>query len=168
MADMNNDFVGGGDDNEYVDDGDEEVEGEFVEEQDDFQKAEAADVAKLLRQHPEIWIPYEDQVKGQLQIRPPEEPTEEVKAILRDTTTLDSKHSTYPFLTLYEKTKCISFRASQIEHGAAPFIVVPEGVTDGYNIAKMEVEAKRLPYIIKRTLPDGSFEVWRLSDLLIF
>jgi DNA-directed RNA polymerase I, II, and III subunit RPABC2 len=168
MADMNNDFVGGGVDDDFVDEIEEEVEGEFVEEQDDFQKAEAADVAKLLRQHPEIWIPYEDQVKGQLQIRPPEEPNKEVKAILRNTTTLDSKHSTYPFLTQYEKTKCISFRASQIEHGAAPYIVVPEGVTDAYWIAKMELEAKRLPYILKRTLPDGSFEVWRLSDLLIF
>ena len=168
MADMNNDFVGGGVDDDFVDEIEEEVEGEFVEEQDDFQKAEAADVAKLLRQHPEIWIPYEDQVKGQLQIRPPEEPSKEVKAILRDTTTLDSKHSTYPFLTQYEKTKCISFRASQIEHGAAPYIVVPEGVTDAYNIAKLELEAKRLPYILKRTLPDGSFEVWRMSDLLIF
>ena len=165
---MNNDFVGGGVDDDFVDEIEEEVEGEFVEEQDDFQKAEAADVAKLLRQHPEIWIPYEDQVKGQLQIRPPEEPNKEVKAILRNTTTLDSKHSTYPFLTQYEKTKCISFRASQIEHGAAPYIVVPEGVTDAYWIAKMELEAKRLPYILKRTLPDGSFEVWRLSDLLIF
>jgi DNA-directed RNA polymerase I, II, and III subunit RPABC2 len=168
MADMNNDFVGGGVDDDFVDEIEEEVEGEFVEEQDDFQKAEAADVAKLLRQHPEIWIPYEDQVKGQLQIRPPEEPNKEVKAILRDTTTLDSKHSTYPFLTQYEKTKCISFRASQIEHGAAPYIVVPEGVTDAYQIAKIELEAKRLPYILKRTLPDGSFEVWRMSDLLIF
>ena len=168
MADINNDFVGGGVDDEYVEVGEEAIDEDVVEELDDFQKAEAADVAKLLRQHPEIWIPYEDQVKGQLQIRVPEEPGKEVKAILRDTTTLDSKHSTYPFMTQYEKTKCISFRASQLEHGAAPYIVVPEGVTDAYRIAKMELEAKRLPYIMKRTLPDGTFEVWRLSDLVLF
>ena len=169
MADINDTFVGGDVDNEYVEEQlEEEIDGDLVEEQDDFQKAEAADVAKLLRQHPEIWIPYEDQVKGQLQIRAPDEPDKEVKAILRDTTTLDSKHVTYPFLTQYERTKCISFRASQIEHGAAPYIVVPEGVTNAYEIAKMELEAKRLPYIIKRTLPDGSFEVWRLSDLVLF
>jgi DNA-directed RNA polymerase I, II, and III subunit RPABC2 len=168
MADINDTFVGGGVDDEFVEEFEEEIEGDLVEEQDDFQKAEAADVAKLLRQHPEIWIPYEDQVKGQLQIRAPDEPDKEVKAILRDTTTLDSKHATYPFLTQYEKTKCISFRASQIEHGADPYIVVPEGVTSAYEIAKMELEAKRLPFIIKRTLPDGSFEVWRLSDLVLF
>jgi DNA-directed RNA polymerases I, II, and III subunit RPABC2 len=168
MADINNDFVGGGVDDEYVDEVEEDIDGDIVEEQDDFQKAEAADVAKLLRQHPEIWIPYEDQVNGQLQIRAPEEAGKEVPAILRDISTLDSKHTTYPFLTQYEKTKCISFRASQIEHGASPYIVVPEGVTDAYIIAKMELEAKRLPFIIKRTLPDGSFEVWRLSDLVLF
>lgn len=168
MADINNDFVGGGVDDEYVEAGEEAIDEDVVEEMDDFQKAEAADVVKLLRQHPEIWIPYEDQVKGQLQIRVPEQPEKEVKAILRDTTTLDSKHSTYPFMTQYEKTKCISFRASQLEHGAAPYIVVPEGVTDAYRIAKMELEAKRLPYILKRTLPDGTFEVWRLSDLVLF
>jgi DNA-directed RNA polymerase I, II, and III subunit RPABC2 len=168
MADINNDFVGGGVDDDYVEDVEEAIDEDIVEELDDFQKAEAADVAKLLRQHPEIWIPYEDQVKGQLQIRVPDEPGKEFKAALRDTTTLDSKHSTYPFMTQYEKTKCISFRASQLEHGAAPYIVVPEGVTDAYQIAKMELEAKRLPYIIKRTLPDGTFEVWRLSDLVLF
>ena len=168
MADINNDFVGGGVDDEFVEEIEEEIDGDIVEEQDEFQKAEAADVAKLLRQHPEIWIPYEDQVNGQLLIRAPTEKGNEVKAILRDTSFLDSKHSTYPFLTQYEKTKCISFRASQLEHGAAPYIVVPEGVTDAYRIAKMELEAKRLPYILKRTLPDGSFEVWRLSDLVLF
>jgi DNA-directed RNA polymerase I, II, and III subunit RPABC2 len=170
MADINNDFLGGGGpDDEYVDEVEEEIEGgELIEEQDEFQKAEAADVAKLLRQHPEIWIPYEDQVKSQLQIHAPDTPGKETKAVLRDVSTLDSKHVTYPFLSQYEKTKCISFRASQVEHGAAPYIVVPEGVTDAYQIAKLELAAKRLPYIIKRTLPDGSFEVWRLSDLLIF
>jgi len=31
----------------------------------------------------------------------------------------------------------------------------------------MELEEKRLPFIIKRPMPDGSYEVWRLRDLLI-
>jgi DNA-directed RNA polymerase I, II, and III subunit RPABC2 len=168
MADINDTFIGGGGDDDFVEEFEEEIDGDIVEEQDDFQKAEAADVAKLLRQHPEIWIPYEDQVKGALQIRLPDDPEKAVSAILRDTTTLDPKHMTYPFLTQYERTKCISFRASQIEHGSEPYVVVPEGVTGAYEIAKMELEAKRLPYIIKRTLPDGSFEVWRLSELVLF
>jgi DNA-directed RNA polymerases I, II, and III subunit RPABC2 len=146
---------------------DEELEA--VDELDEAQRAEAADLAKLLRQHPEIWIPYEEQVLEQLNVKPPGEPRGDVKSYsLRDQSALDKKHCTYPFLTNYERTKCISFRASQLNNGAKPYILVPEGVTDSYEIAKMELEAKRLPYIIKRPLPDGSFEAWRLADLLVF
>ena len=134
--------------------------------------AEAADLLKLLKQHPEIWIPYEEQVQEGLALHartlapaPEEEP--ESKCGLRNLAGLDSKHITYPFLTNYERTKCISYRASQLCNGAKPYILVPEGVTDSYEIAKLELEAKRLPLIVKRPLPDGTFEVWRLSDLML-
>lgn len=164
---------------------DEDIEGEDVEAANEFeepdivgdveesteaQKAEAADIAKLLRQHPEIWIPYEEHVRNQLNIAPaePKEEETEVQIGCRDTKTLDSKHCTYPFLTNYERTKIISYRASQISNGAKPYIVVPEGVTESYIIAMMELEVKKLPYVIKRPLPDGSFEVWRLMDLVVF
>ena len=141
-----------------------------AEETTEAQKAEAADIAKLLRQHPEIWIPYEEHVRNQLTIVPAEEKKDEkqIQVGFRDIKTLDSKHCTYPFLTNYERTKIISYRASQISNGAKPYIVVPEGVTESYIIAKMELEAKKLPFVIKRPLPDGSFEVWRLTDLVVF
>jgi hypothetical protein len=29
----------------------------------------------------------------------------------------------------------------------------------------MELAAKRLPFILKRPLPDGNYEYWRLQDL---
>ena len=87
---------------------------------------------------------------------------------MRDLARVDAVHTTYPFLTQYERTKCVSFRGSQLAHGANPFIVVPEGMTDSYEIARAELEQKRLPYIIKRPLPDGSFEVWKLTDLMVF
>lgn len=138
-------------------------------EQSEQQRAEAADLAKLFRQHPEIWIPYSDQVQEQLNIKAPDAESDATTNVsLRDLKALDAHHSTYPFLTSYERTKCISFRASQIAHGAKPYMLVPEGMNDAYEIAKMELEAKRLPYIIKRPLPDGSFEVWRLTDLVVF
>jgi DNA-directed RNA polymerase I, II, and III subunit RPABC2 len=144
-----------------------EIEGD-VEETTEAQRAEAADIAKLLRQHPEIWIPYEEQVHNQLTIVPAEETEEKVQVGFRNMKALDSKHRTYPFISNYERTKIISYRASQISNGAKPYIVVPEGVTESYIIAKMELEAKKLPFVIKRSLPDGSFEVWRLSDLIVF
>jgi DNA-directed RNA polymerase I, II, and III subunit RPABC2 len=79
----------------------------------------------------------------------------------------DPNHKTYPFLTNYERTKIIGLRANQISKGAVPYIVIPKHVTDVRDIARMELEQKRLPFIIKRPLPNGSYEYWRLSDLLI-
>lgn len=142
-----------------------------VEETTEAQRAEAADLAKLLRQHPEIWIPYEEQVRSQLNIVPATSVDKEgpvVAAGLRDMKDLDAKHTTYPFLTNYERTKVISYRASQIASGAKPHIVVPEGITEAHIIAQMELEEKKLPFLIKRPMPDGTFEVWRLADLLLF
>lgn len=165
---------------EYNNDGDyveEEVqeefdgveEGEEIAELTDAQRSEAADISKLIRHHNEVWIPYEEQVFAQLNTTAPgktDVPT--TKVGFRDTSKLDSKHITYPFLTNYERTKIISFRASQISNGAKPYLLVPDGVTDSYLIAKLELEAKRLPFIVKRPLPDGTFEVWKLADLLLF
>ena len=152
------------------DEEDIEIEDVIGAEGDEQQKAEAADLAKLLRQHPEVWIPYEEQVQEQLNTKPPGPiPTEPsgLSLSLRELRNVDSTHRTYPFLTNYEKTKCISYRASQIGHGAKPYILVPDGVTDSYEIAKMELESKRLPFILRRPLPDGTFEVWRLTDLIV-
>lgn len=157
----------------------EEYEEEFVEEEveaeeeldiSEAQRSEVQDIAKLLKLHSEVWIPYEEQVFSQLNTVSPGTTTSntEQKIGFRDVTGLDEKHITYPFLTNYEKTKIVSFRASQIANGAKPYILVPEGVTDSYAIALMELQAKRLPFIVKRPLPNGTFEVWRLSDLIVF
>lgn len=167
---------------EYANDAEEEIIEEYdeggeveieEEEQTEQQRAEAADVIKLFKQHPEIWIPYEEQVQELLVIKEPNVTTGPgelpvtMTTSLRDMSLLDANHTTYPFLTNYEKTKCISFRASQINNGAKPYILVPTGVNDSYVIAKMELEEKRLPFILKRPMPDGNYEVWRLRDLLI-
>lgn len=145
------------------------VAGEMEEDTGDV-NGESSELTKLLQQHPEIWIPYREQVLEQAAVHPPENPTQseiDLMTGLRDTSALDANHSTYPFLTGYERTKCISYRASQICNGANPYLTIPPGVTDAYEIAKMELEAKVLPFIVKRPLPDGSFEVWRIADLML-
>ena len=111
----------------------------------------------LLDQHPEIWPDYEESVLEKLVIRDAYPPS----------ASKDTGHATYPFLTLYERTKVLSLRASQLAAGAQPFIDVPEYLTDVYEVAKAELEAKRLPYILKRPLPDGEYEYWRIADLMI-
>jgi DNA-directed RNA polymerase I, II, and III subunit RPABC2 len=111
----------------------------------------------LLEQHPELMPDYEETVLERMIIQDAYPPTAKK----------DRRHATAPFLTLYEKTKVLSFRASQLAHGSTPFVDVPEYLTDVYEIARMELEAKRLPYILKRPLPDGSYEYWSIGDLLI-
>jgi len=152
---------------EEVEEEEEEMEGVEAEQI----RTDAADLQKLYKQHPEIWIPYEEDVMSQLPTHAPGSvPAEKERIILglREQRHLDKAHRSYPFLTQYEQTKCLSFRASQIGHGAKPYVIVPAGMTDSYLIAKLELKEKRLPFIIKRTMPDGTSEVWRLADLAVF
>jgi DNA-directed RNA polymerase I, II, and III subunit RPABC2 len=79
----------------------------------------------------------------------------------------DVLHKTLPFLTKYEMTRVLGQRARQINAGAKTFVVVPPNIIDGYLIAKMELEQKKIPFIIKRPLPNGCFEYWNVSDLEI-
>jgi DNA-directed RNA polymerase subunit K/omega len=79
----------------------------------------------------------------------------------------DKGHKSQPFLTVYEKTKILGFRANQLSQGAKPYIDVPEYITGTLEIAKLELEQRRLPFIVKRPMPDGTFEYWRLSDLMM-
>jgi DNA-directed RNA polymerase subunit K/omega len=45
-----------------------------------------------------------------------------------------------------------------IEHGAIPFIKVPSHIIDSTIIAEMELNEKKIPFIIKRPLPNNGFE----------
>jgi DNA-directed RNA polymerase subunit K/omega len=150
----------------------EEEEGGDDNEEEGFEaaqvRADTADLTKLYKLHQEIFIPYQEEVIQQLATRTPTAATGVVTTpYLRDTQTIDSAHKGYPHLTQYERTKCLSFRASQIGHGAKPYIKVPPGMTDSYQIAKLELESRRLPYILRRPQPNGTFEVWKLSDLVL-
>jgi len=78
---------------------------------------------------------------------------------------IDDLHRTIPHLTKYERARILGQRAKQIETGATPFIKVPENVIDGYLIAQMELQQGRIPFIIRRPLPNGGSEYWKISDL---
>ena len=78
---------------------------------------------------------------------------------------VDPLHKTLPFLTKYEKARVLGQRAKQIENGSAPFVKVPEHVIDGYTIAILELNQKKIPFIIRRPIPGGAFEYWNLKDL---
>jgi len=78
---------------------------------------------------------------------------------------VDPLHKTIPILTKYEKARILGERAKQLNMGAKAFVEVEENVIDGYLIALKELDAKKIPFIIKRPLPNGGVEYWRLNDL---
>lgn len=77
----------------------------------------------------------------------------------------DEIHRTVPLLTKYEKARVLGIRAKQIENGSLPLIDIDASIIDSYLIAIKELEEKKIPFIIKRPLPNGSNEYWKLSDL---
>jgi DNA-directed RNA polymerase I, II, and III subunit RPABC2 len=83
----------------------------------------------------------------------------------KDGLIVDPIHTTVPILTKFEYTRILGLRATQIENGSPLFISVNESIIDSYVIARMELEAKKLPFIIRRPLPGGKMEYWRLHDL---
>ncbi len=127
---------------------------EYFEENTSDAKPE---LARLYQQHPECVLDYIEYVI----------PKVNQSVLPSGGDKVDSNHRTYPFLTLYERTKIIGLRANQLSQGAKPFVSVPEYVTDVRDIARLELEQKRLPFIVKRPLPNGKFEYWRLSDLML-
>lgn len=79
----------------------------------------------------------------------------------------DPFHKTLPILTKYEKTRIVGERARQIESGAPAMVDIPDDMIDAYLIATKELEEKKIPFIIKRPLPNGAIEYWRIADLEI-
>jgi DNA-directed RNA polymerase I, II, and III subunit RPABC2 len=95
---------------------------------------------------------------------------EEVEALCRvvrdeNGIIMDPLHKTMPFITKYEKAKILGERAKQINSGAQATVAVDENIIDGYLIALKEYENKSIPMIIRRPLPSGGCEYWRLADL---
>jgi DNA-directed RNA polymerase I, II, and III subunit RPABC2 len=83
----------------------------------------------------------------------------------KDGIIIDDLHKTIPFLTKYEKARILGQRAKQINSGSTPFVKVPENVIDGYVIAELELKVKKIPFIIRRPLPNGGSEYWSIRDL---
>jgi len=83
----------------------------------------------------------------------------------KDGIIIDELHKTMPLLTKYEKTKILGMRVKQLNSGTNPYITINEKIIDNYLIAQMELEQKKLPFIIQRPLPNNNFEYWKLQDL---
>lgn len=71
-----------------------------------------------------------------------------------------------PFLNKYERTRLIGMRATQISDGAEPVVDYSSlSIVTPVNIAQLELEQKKIPFLIERTYPDGHVEYWNIEDL---
>ncbi len=78
---------------------------------------------------------------------------------------VDPLHKTIPFITKYERARILGERAKQINMGAKPLIEIGPEIIDGYLIAEKEFSEKKIPFIVKRPLPNGGCEYWKFKDL---
>lgn len=78
----------------------------------------------------------------------------------------DSEKRALPFLNKYERTRLVGMRATQIADGAQP-VVDYSSLTNvtPVNIAQLELEQKKIPFLIERTYPDGYVEYWNIENL---
>jgi DNA-directed RNA polymerase I, II, and III subunit RPABC2 len=78
---------------------------------------------------------------------------------------------TRPFFTKYEYTKLIAIRAEQLAQGAKPLIDLKGMKTSDpmfvWSVAKKEVADRKLPFIIRRQLPNNTSEFWSAQEMEI-
>lgn len=78
-----------------------------------------------------------------------------------------AKNTTRNFMTKYERVKIIGLRAEQLQRGAVPYVEFDKKNFDPIDIAIKELDARKLPFMICRTLPNAEKEYWRLDDMMI-
>jgi len=76
---------------------------------------------------------------------------------------------TQPFFTKYEYVDMLAARAQQIADGAKPLVGL-EGLKTSdpmflWNVAKREIEQRKLPFMVRRQLPNGTSEYWSAQEL---
>jgi DNA-directed RNA polymerase I, II, and III subunit RPABC2 len=75
---------------------------------------------------------------------------------------------TFNYLTKYEQCFLLGTRIQQIMNGSPIFIDTNKLThVNPTNIAYQELIEKKIPFKIKRTLPNGNIEKWDLEDLII-
>jgi DNA-directed RNA polymerase subunit K/omega len=109
---------------------------------------------ELMKFHPETVIHNYDEISALTKI------VKDSNGII-----IDPLHRTACYLTKFEKARVLGQRAKQIEYGAKPFIKVPENIIEASIIAELELQQKRIPFIIRRPLSNGTSEYWNLRDL---
>ncbi len=95
----------------------------------------------------------------------------EVKPIFREEVVQQMKEPriTNGYYTKYEYTALLAMRAQQIAEGAKPLVSLDGLKTSDpmfvWNVAKREIAQQKLPFLVRRQLPDGTSEFWSVTEL---
>lgn len=68
-------------------------------------------------------------------------------------------------LTKYEKARILGTRAMQLSQGATPMVPI-DGLDDAMKIAEKELYLNKMPIIIRRKYPDGTYVDIKVSDMI--
>lgn len=71
---------------------------------------------------------------------------------------------TRPFITKYEKAKIYGIRMQQLASGSDSMVDC-SGVVSLREIVDKEIKEKKFPLMIRRFLPNGEVEDWRVEDM---
>ena len=141
--------------NEYEDNFEVSDEDEDDDDDDYFQRLDELNKSDIVNKyHPELLINNNNEIELLSIIKRNEQGV-----------IIDPLHKTVPFITKYERARVLGERAKQLNMGAKPLVEVGPEVIDGYLIALKEYEDKKIPFILKRPLPNGGCEYWKLKDL---
>merc|ERR1711865_12669 len=77
----------------------------------------------------------------------------------------EGPRKTTPYMTKYERARILGARALQISMNA-PVMVELDNETDPLLIAERELHARVIPFVVRRYLPDGTYEDWKVKELL--
>lgn len=76
---------------------------------------------------------------------------------------------TREYFTKYEYTTLLATRAEQVAQGAKPLVSLDGLKTSDpmfvWNVAKREIEQRKLPFLIRRQMPNGTAEYWSAQEL---
>jgi DNA-directed RNA polymerase I, II, and III subunit RPABC2 len=125
------------------DDGNDVSAEDYKDESDEFEEEEANDENQMeLDDNKDVVIEDSSQFKG------------------------SKERISTKFLTKYERARVLGARALQISKNAPLLVDIEPGEWDPLKLAEKELVNRKIPFIIRRYLPDGSYEDWKLDELI--
>tara|TARA_A100001015_G_scaffold187633_1_gene208982 strand:+ start:1066 stop:1458 length:393 start_codon:yes stop_codon:yes gene_type:complete len=77
----------------------------------------------------------------------------------------NKEKKTVPYLTKFEKARIIGLRLQQLAYNAEPKVNT-SNLDNIEEIVKEELKQKKIPFIVRRSLPNGNYEDWKIEEFL--